>query len=714
MLWCFKEKYLYIGLLIDKNSPIYAIIGCFLVIVFCVEYSEIQPLKVMRMLKELNEFKFEKLEKYLNEDSVDEGFLVGLFEKTLSRPELLKIRVRGRKERNYFFNKLYDLTVNDYPKANSVVCIKYKILYASEEIFDLISNEIEECYISKKDKKIQIWSHIKRVEKEFNDLRNLININLSKDFKERKLSPYASIKNDDDQEFCPDTASENLVKYLTITIKLLAYKFDWFDAETLIIPNQVDIDEENIYQAGSIELLARSWLELEDITQRSILFGGEVYKIEGDNIPDKIRNKGVNKIYRFDREESEYEFHDAIACERVRKKYLQHFMQLISNKDIRENVAVDIDSVGRLEDYSFLCEEEVLACLLFDDVFCVKTIENDDYYHGLTLTEWIRSYFIIQYISKEISQGLYADMFTEAELFDKFKTSGFSKDKFLKFIELASFSKNSKDIYDCPLIKTDDGRFYLSYYGCVSLNVTNVVLSRLSSLDANSSKKGYEFEKQVNLLISKILCVSKSFKFKRGADEYEYDSVFILDSRIFILECKNRSLSWYNPVKGGRSKKYLFETIQQVSRLKDALKSYPEVMEGHFGVDCSNYEIIPVIFNCMPFSWLGEVNGVYITDFSSFSRLLESSSINVVSTNLNGQMAQESHYKQWDGNEICSDDIVRHFKKPIQIIPFVDSRDATNQLWVGGSDVAFTVKTFSVNPEKYSRKENEMFNLPDD
>ena len=83
--------------------------------------------------------------------------------------------------------------------------------------------------------------------------------------------------------------------------------------------------------------------------------------------------------------------------------------------------------------------------------------------------------------------------------------------------------------------------------------------NRFGKTDA--SDKGFRFERDVKELISEKVGDCKSFKFKRGTNEYEYDAVFTLGNRLFVLECKNRSLSWYNPVKAFRNKKYLIDKM---------------------------------------------------------------------------------------------------------------------------------------------------------
>lgn len=666
------------------------------------------------MLKELNEFNTEKLKEYLNSGSIDSEYLMDVIESTLSRPELINIRDKSfRRKRNGFMEEIEELTSKVDLHIKELINRKNEFIAASELLFDRLSVFLDQCAISKIQKEKQVWAHIKRVEYESNHLDDAIDKILNKKpEKQFILSPYVTIKNEIGNEYSADGAIENLIEYLSITLKLLAYKFKWFNGETLIIPTEVTVSEDEIYQAGSIGLLARSWKELEDSSQRGLLFGGDVYSRMGDEVQQDAKEAGVKITYHFERNESVHELYDSIACERLKKKSLQNFMEIISVPEMRSKVEADIVSVGRLEDGSFLHEDEILACSILGDVFCTNIFKDEKCYHGLRLSEWIRGYFSIQYIAKNIKAGKAKSILGRDDICDTLIRSGIPKDKCYLFIDLVTFSRNSKDLYDSPLIKLEDNRFYISYSSCLNTNVSNIILSRFSSLDTDTSGKGYAFEDEVRTVVSNNVGNCEHIKFKRGLEEYEYDAVFILDSRLFVLECKNRSLSWYNPVKTFRNKNSLFEYAEQLIRLKDALINYPEVIHEYFGVNILDYEIIPVLINGTPFSWADKIAGVYVTDFSAFSRLLKSSEINMVASSLKGQENKGSKYRQWKGNKLCSDDILKHLKNPIQLICYQKSRKFEYSWWPADEEVSFTVKNYDVDPSEFQRQEKKLFYIP--
>ncbi|SNC57548.1 hypothetical protein [Vibrio cholerae] len=665
------------------------------------------------MLKELNNFNLKKFSEYLESGSIDDASVLKIIESTLSRPDIVQIRNhKVRKQRNEFIENLLSLTSDYGDKVKDLIISKSNIINVSEELFDRISAFIKDCDISNEPKEIQVWSHLRRVEEQFDLIRKDVEIHLSKleKTKNKVLSPYSIIENDKGLSFSVDAASEHLVQYLSITLQLLSHEFKMFNGGKIVIPNQESVCEANIFQAGSMELLARSWREVEDSCQRSILFGGDVFRCHEDEVQKDARENGVKLSYHYERKESDYEMFDAISCERVKKKSLQNYLDILSDPELRKKIASSVETVGKLTEQSFLSENEILTCAILGDVFCVNIIKDDKNYNGLTLAEWIRSYSTLQQISKDIKIDTNKNVLSKEYIVEVLESVGIPRDKGEVFIDLITFCQGAKDLYDCPLIKMENGDYYFAYYSCSNFSTATVILSRFSSLETESSDKGFKFESDVIDMVRERVGNCESFKFKRELDEYEYDAVFTIDNKLFILECKNRSLSWYNPVKAFRNKKYLFETTEQVLRLKDALITYPEVLQEKLGIDVAEYEIIPVIFNCMPFCWKGTLNNVYVTDYSSFSRLLKSSEINLVMSSKLGQKAKKtSKYKQWKGSKICGEDIVNHLNNPVQIIPYIQSRKCSENWWVGDNETAFTVMNYEVDVPKYERQEKKCF-----
>ena len=140
---------------------------------------------------------------------------------------------------------------------------------------------------------------------------------------------------------------------------------------------------------------------------------------------------------------------------------------------------------------------------------------------------------------------------------------------------------------------------------------------------------------------------------------------------------------------------------------------YPEVLLEHFSVDVNETEIIPIIFNCMPFSWQGKFENVYISDFSSLSRFVKNPNINLVMASANGQSMQASNkFKQWSGNKPDSNDLLRHLESPIQLKPYLNSRKMNSNWWIANNEIAFTVMDHEIDTHKYAKEEKALFSSP--
>ncbi|WP_279464172.1 hypothetical protein [Aeromonas dhakensis] len=154
----------------------------------------------------------------------------------------------------------------------------------------------------------------------------------------------------------------------------------------------------------------------------------------------------------------------------------------------------------------------------------------------------------------------------------------------------------------------------------------------------------------------------------------------------------------------------MLDTLKQIERLKNALIQHPDVIKEHFNVDVSQYEIIPVIYNCMPFSWKGKINGVYITDNSAFSRFLKSKRINLVTTTNKGQRHEpQKKLSLWSGKKPNSDDIVRQLEKPIQLTPYLNSRKKSiYPRWISKESM-FCFTDYEVDADAYKKEEIKLF-----
>jgi hypothetical protein len=104
-------------------------------------------------------------------------------------------------------------------------------------------------------------------------------------------------------------------------------------------------------------------------------------------------------------------------------------------------------------------------------------------------------------------------------------------------------------MYDCPLVKTTSGKLILFAPALMGTNIASVVLSNLGRLRQPLSRKGTAFEAGVREFFAKRGMACRGFKVKRDGEEYEFDAVLVWDSYVFLFECKNRSLSGFDPAQ---------------------------------------------------------------------------------------------------------------------------------------------------------------------
>lgn len=110
--------------------------------------------------------------------------------------------------------------------------------------------------------------------------------------------------------------------------------------------------------------------------------------------------------------------------------------------------------------------------------------------------------------------------------------------------------RDSRDLYDSPLIYSEDGKYTFFANVLKTCNLTNVLFSRLSSLTTQFDKKGKGFEDRVVSSFVKWGYPCKSKKFYIDDAEYEYDAPRVLiDDTLLLIECKNNMLSGNNTVR---------------------------------------------------------------------------------------------------------------------------------------------------------------------
>jgi hypothetical protein len=597
--------------------------------------------------------------------------------------------LKRRQKRDEFFEKIIS-NINCQETVEKLTSI-LSVCQVSESYIDDIKTELKSLPLMGMDIQTQCWAVIENALGEGYHLQNLMENHIISAGESNKLLTLNSknIQSESGDSFSPDSSLDKIVNFLTLTLKMFAYEKKLSVAGDIIIPEQTKVDVPLVAGASAVFYYSLIWNELITCAKSCIFFENEMLIAKTEEIPDRLRKDGVETVVIFNRTIDEFERYDAISNERLSRRISQNMWEALAKYKIEKRICKDVTEWSGTTDNSILLEELPFLVSLME---AISSQDSNDIVLGLSLREWVRGYSVITYLSQKHKNKV---IYSKGEISSMLRLGGFSAEKADVFITLITFGDDSRDIYDSPLIRTSNSSYFIFTPAFTSPLISNIILSKFASKQADLSKKGYGFEKDIITLLNDNNLENKSFKFRRGEDEYEYDAIFLLNDKAFILECKNTTLSGGSVTRAYQKKKFIDEATLQVTRLVEGLHSHPEVFKEHFEKDIEDYELIPVIMNNLPLSIPGQINGVYVTDSSAFGRLIRSRYINsgVISHKDVFEISDNKPVtSMWENDVLSASDIINHFNNPIQIQDFIDHKNTKKHLLrVNKSKVFFNV-----------------------
>jgi len=165
-------------------------------------------------------------------------------------------------------------------------------------------------------------------------------------------------------------------------------------------------------------------------------------------------------------------------------------------------------------------------------------------YAGLTLNKWIESYQVIYKecisLTNNFSRNTGIHYYLKEQLELLFINEGFENEEINTILDYLSFSQNSKDLFDSPLIKSKNG-YLLVPYLIPQIDFSRSLVSTLNIKEERIAKKGTSFEKHIEKLSKEgVKKCYTNIKIRFNKEDYELDNVIILDNDIFILEVKTQ------------------------------------------------------------------------------------------------------------------------------------------------------------------------------
>jgi hypothetical protein len=623
-------------------------------------------------------------------------------------PQVYSYDTSRRNERNIFFNRLKKfcsdkglIQSSEYIKSKHDVAIYAEIMY--DEIKGVLAqSEINKCSLGE-----QCWAHIERALKEIAKIKDLSRKLLSEKIKDNKGVFISDKKLIDESgtEYDADFVIEQAVNALSLTLSMLGHQHGLFTSDGIELPPKPSISEDLLVKSGAIQLFAIAWDKLENSSNRCMIFGGGVKISFGDDVQDDARAVGVIRTVNFKPDYSLFEKTIFVSSNRNIDANSQVFYDAILNSDVKSLVVSDISEIRNLYDGQFLSEGEATSLISLSNIYCDDMFVSLNEYKGLTVKEWVRGYACLQYLvgKKKDSSGF---LYSRDVLINTFVLGGIPEDKADIFLSFMLYGKKSRDLYDCPVVKISNGEYFVFHEILEDLSIFSTLASQFSNLNVDFKNKGFNFEKTVVEMLESNDIEVNSFKFKRALDEYEYDAVFILGNKVFVVECKNRSLSSCNPVRSARYKNFMDDTVCQVQRLVGALKLYPEVFFEKFNKNIFDFEIVPLVINCLPFSYPGKYSEVYFSDMSSLSMFFKSKNITFKEYRGSGNEVNEYFlYKQWLSDRPISEDLIKHLELPIQLKVYFNSMEKVWQWLPASYDNSFSIIDLSANLQRGMEKE---------
>lgn len=485
----------------------------------------------------------------------------------------------------------------------------------------------------------------------------------------------------------PSSYHAQQVGALGSAILMEAYRNNWFDVDgTVVIPDKVEVSEEEIFKSGSIFYNANIWALLDDLQE-------QVRFLERDFlIRSKDKYLDPPKDFKFGIEFSkntDAEIFDYIAGVRNNTRESSNFFSF--KRDKRLNSLLDATAVIT---GSHSVKEHYLASSSLSVLLNYDITEDNTIYEGLTLTEWIEGFCGLREYCSNLHSSASQDKplgselisFTQESILEHLQSRGMAHETAMSFIHKVTFHRKARDLFDSPLIKTSSG------YSVVSDILLNSVASRAIASNILSRKgefklKGGGLESTLKEIFNSmgIEAVSYKRKFPEPEGEFEYDTIVLWENKLFVMECKNRWLCEGRPVAIHNYLKQTRKDIAQVNRLIAGLKSHPEMVNAAFGRNVSFDEIIPCVVAGLPHAMLERISGIYFTDISIISRFFSKRHFDV-------EFGDEKDgssillYDQWKADKPSVSEFLKALSRPVQVILSLGGMDfKTIETAVGSS-----------------------------
>lgn len=622
----------------------------------------------------LENLSWTKLAKHLLETAwtqADVNKLLGLVKR--SEPLVLKRKVPAQEQKR---DKLLDelakmLDAKGYPGEAERVRGHHERLKDIDGVYQSILNMLKKTAAAAMTPELRVAALLDRANREYVKLLE----EMSKAIRKNAVVDFsmATLTNENGHEYSPDGVHEMLLETFASTLGMEAHINKWYDANgLLVLPSLPSVSEKNRYAAGSVQLLAASWRHWQFAERRHRYLGAVL--TEHTNLPEAWDKTPFKSFWESSPAPDDLEFYNYVANSRLAERLQQQWPSVLVNKTYR-TLASGIKGPVELLPKGFVSLIEIHSATALSQLLSGEISDDSEEYAGLTFPEWVRGYSALQAISQAAldagdAKGL-TIRFAKRDLATILAKLGLRNGKADVFIGHAIYRKASRDMFDQPLIQMQDGSVLLLALACVASSIPNIILSTLGMLKVSLNSRGKRFEKRMIEFLNRQGIKAKNIQCNRGGETFDYDVAFVWGDYLFLLECKSRGLSGSDPSRAFYFSLGIREVVEQVKRLADGLKRYPDIISTHFP-EAVGKEVVHCVINSLPYAVYGGIDGIRFTDESSFTRFFQQSEIGERSFRLNRGIGDIDPNTAiaflWDGDRPTPDDLLRQLDTPIQLV----------------------------------------------
>ncbi len=625
----------------------------------------------------LEKLSWQVLEDHLADTALtpqDVDKLVGLVRRS-DALVLKRLNPKKQKNRDKFLEKLaVHLDGKVYPKQAELVRSHAVRLNEIDGVYQSILGLLAKTKAAALSPELRFSALLDRSNREYIDL-------LEQMYKSSTAGGFLDLGNvtmqgESGNEFNPEGVHELLLTTLASTLGMEAHIHGWYDdTGVLVLPTLPSPSSQDRFAVGSVQMLAAAWRHWQFSERRHRYLDAPLER-KGDLAP-AWAELGVKRLWDSRPSDDHLELYDHVSNARLAERLRQHLVTVLADSRY-ENAVYGTDREVDLLPNQAVSIQELHGATALSQLLSGEITDDQSEYAGLTLAEWVRGYSVLQDVAHNALQPLEADRltigFSNAELVELLQRLGLQGGKAQVFIKHATYRKASRDLFDQPLIKLQDGGYLLLAISASTSSIPNIILSTLGMLEVNLDGRGKRFEKSMIALLGKHGIKAKNIICARDGETYDYDVAFVWGDYLFLFECKSRSLSGGDPARTYFFSLGIRKAVKQVTRLAEGLKRHPDILSTYMP-EAVGKQVVHCVVNSLPYSTFTEEGDIHFADEGGIARFFQQSEIGSRSFSREAGLSAIDPASTvvflWDGDKPTSEDFLRHLRTPIQLVNVV-------------------------------------------